>query len=157
MSNYTIELRKIPERLIDEALSHYPIFADGYRETLNTRIKQHFWYNEIGHESIDQFLFQLRVKMSEIMPYYNQFYEAEMTKRDPYVTQRVKSGSTSSVTNDMESSESQSSKSGNKSSAKSRARSRPMRTRSSSLALRAGADCCWSSSARAGWKRVNSN
>lgn len=121
MSNYTIELRKIPERLIDEALSHYPIFADGYRETLNTRIKQHFWYNEIGHESIDQFLFQLRVKMAEIMPYYNQFYEAEMTKRDPYVTQRVKSGSTSSVTNDMESSESQSSRSGNKSSAKSRA------------------------------------
>ena len=91
MSNYTVELRKIPENLVDEALSHYPIFMDGYRATLNRKIKEHFWFNEIGHETIDIFLFQLRVKMNEIMPYYNQFYEAELTKRDPYLTLRTSS------------------------------------------------------------------
>ena len=94
MSNYTVELRKIPERLIDEALSHYPIFMDGYRATLNKKIKRHFWYNEIGHESVDIFLFQLEVRMSEVMHYYNQFYEAELTKRDPYLTMRTTSKST---------------------------------------------------------------
>lgn len=108
MSNYTVELRKIPEKLIDDALSHYPVFMDGYRETLNKKIKKHFWYNEIGHETIDQFLFQLEVKMNEIMPYYNQFYEAELTKRDPYLTMRTtsKTSGTGRGTSSTDSSES---------------------------------------------------
>lgn len=91
MSNYTTELRKIDEKLIDTALSFYQIFDESYRSILNTKIKQHFWFNEIAHETIDIFLFQLKVKMNEIMPYYNQMYEAELIKRDPFVTVRMKS------------------------------------------------------------------
>lgn len=95
MSNYTVELRKIDERLIDDALSHYPLFSEEYRSTLNSKIKTHFWFNEIGHETIDIFLFQLKVKMNEIMPYYNQMYESELTKRDPFLTVRITSKNTS--------------------------------------------------------------
>lgn len=95
MSNYTVELRKIDERLIDDALSHYPIFSEEYRSTLNSKIKTHFWFNEIGHETIDIFIFQLKVKMNEIMPYYNQMYESELTKRDPFLTVRMTSKNTS--------------------------------------------------------------
>jgi hypothetical protein len=95
MSNYTTELRKIDERLIDDALSHYPIFSEDYRSTLNSKIKTHFWFNEIGHETVDIFLFQLKVKMNEIMPYYNQMYESELTKRDPFLTVRMTSKNTS--------------------------------------------------------------
>lgn len=95
MSNYTVELRKIDERLIDDALSHYPIFSEEYRSTLNSKIKTHFWFNEIGHETVDIFIFQLRVKMNEIMPYYNQMYESELTKRDPFLTVRMTSKNTS--------------------------------------------------------------
>lgn len=95
MSNYTVELRKIDEKLIDDALSHYTIFSEDYRSTLNSKIKTHFWFNEIGHESIDIFLFQLKVKMNEIMPYYNQMYEAELVKRDPFLTVRMTSKNTS--------------------------------------------------------------
>ena len=95
MSNYTVELRKVDERLIDDALSHYPIFSEEYRSTLNSKIKNHFWFNEIGHETIDIFLFQLKVKMNEIMPYYNQMYESELTKRDPFLTVRMTSRNTS--------------------------------------------------------------
>lgn len=121
MSNYTVELRKIPESLIDEALAHYPLFMDGYRGTLNRKIKEHFWYNEIAHETIDQFLFQLRIKMNEIMPYYNQLYESELTKRDPFITQKIKSTSSMDSKSSATTSERQSSKSGNASKAKSRA------------------------------------
>ena len=121
MSNYTVELRKIPESLIDEALAHYPLFMDGYRATLNRKIKEHFWYNEIAHETIDQFLFQLRIKMNEIMPYYNQLYESELTKRDPFITQKIKSTSSMDSKSSATTSERQTSKSGNTSKAKSRA------------------------------------
>lgn len=99
MSNYTIELRKIDEKLIDTALSFYQIFDESYRNVLNTKIKQHFWYNEIAHETVDIFLFQLKVKMNEIMPYYNQMYEAELTKRDPFLTVRMTSKNSSTGTN----------------------------------------------------------
>lgn len=121
MSNYTVQLRKIPEKLIDEALAHYPIFMDGYRATLNKKIKEHFWYDEIGHETIDIFLFQLRIKMNEIMPYYNQMYEGELTKRDPYVTQRMRSTASMDSKSSATTSERQSTKSDNVSDAKSRA------------------------------------
>lgn len=94
MSNYTVELRKIDEKLIDEALSHYEIFSEDYRSTLNSKIKTHFWFNEIGHETVDIFLFQLKVKMNEIMVYYNQMYEAELVKRDPFVTVKMTSKNT---------------------------------------------------------------
>lgn len=98
MSNYTTELRRISEALIDDALSQYPIFSEDYRKTLNSKIKTHFWFNEIGHETIDIFLFQLKVKMNEIMPYYNQMYEAELVKRDPFLTLRMTSKNTSTGT-----------------------------------------------------------
>lgn len=98
MSNYTTELRKIDEKLIDTALSFYQIFNESYRKVLNTKIKQHFWYNEIAHETVDIFLFQLKVKMNEIMPYYNQMYEAELTKRDPFLTVRMTSKNSSTGT-----------------------------------------------------------
>lgn len=98
MSNYTTELRRISEALIDDALSQYPIFSEDYRKILNSKIKTHFWFNEIGHETIDIFLFQLKVKMNEIMPYYNQMYEAELVKRDPFLTLRMTSKNTSTGT-----------------------------------------------------------
>lgn len=107
MSNYTTELRRIGEALIDDALSNYPIFSEEYRKTLNSKIKAHFWFNEIGHETIDIFLFQLKVKMNEIMPYYNQMYEAELVKRDPFLTLRMtsKNSSTGTTSATTESSE----------------------------------------------------
>ncbi len=98
MSNYTTELRKIDEKLIDTALSFYQIFDESYRKELNTKIKQHFWYNEIAHETVDIFLFQLKVKMNEIMPYYNQMYKAELIERDPFVTVKMTSKNTSTGT-----------------------------------------------------------
>lgn len=98
MSNYTVELRKIKESLIDDALSQYTIFSEEYRKPLNEKIKHHFWYNEIGHETVDVFLFQLKVKMNEIMPYYNQMYKAELTERNPFITVKMTSKNSSSGT-----------------------------------------------------------
>jgi hypothetical protein len=121
MSNYTTELRKIDERLIDDALSHYDIFSEDYRSTLNNKIKNHFWFNEIGHETIDIFLFQLKVKMNEIMPYYNQMYEAELVKRDPFLTVRMSSKNTSTGSTSTSAESNESGTSSSSTDAKSRA------------------------------------
>lgn len=77
MANFTIELKKIANRpTVREALNGYQLFDESHREKLNNKILAHYWYYEIGHETVDMFVFQLRIKMNEIMPYYNELYKS---------------------------------------------------------------------------------
>ncbi len=93
MADYTLELRKVVEIVgpLNIGLNEYPIFDESYRDSLNQKILDHYWYNEIAHESIDMFIHQLKVKMNEIMPFYNQLYESELVDFDPMVTHDVHS------------------------------------------------------------------
>lgn len=105
MADYTLELRKVVEIVgpLNVGLNEYPIFDESYRDSLNQKILDHYWYNEIAHESIDMFIHQLKVKMNEIMPFYNQLYESELIDFDPMVTHDVHStgDSTQDTTQDM--------------------------------------------------------
>lgn len=93
MADFTIELRDVVRKLGADhvGLSDYPIFDEQYREFLNAKILEHYWYNEIAHETVDMFVHQLQVKMGEIMPYYNKWYEAELLDIDPLSTQDTRS------------------------------------------------------------------
>lgn len=93
MADFTIELRSVVHKLGADniGLSDYPIFDEQYREFLNAKILDHYWYNEIAHETVDIFVHQMRTKMREIMPYYNKWYEAELVDIDPLSTQDVHS------------------------------------------------------------------
>lgn len=55
-------------------LGTYPIFDENYRGILNGKIIDEYFNQEIGTESIDNFLLIIRKKMDQIMPYYNQLY-----------------------------------------------------------------------------------
>ena len=74
MAKYTITIGTLIKNNFDFGLNSYPIFDDNYRETLNTKILNHFYNNEIGFETPELFKFYLNNKMSEIMPYYNTLY-----------------------------------------------------------------------------------
>lgn len=97
MSNYTTELRYIieQEKLTPplegqlsflNILKTYPIFKEiavdrngkefHLRDELNELIIAHFYFREIGFETVPRFLFHLNRKLLEIMPYYNQKYES---------------------------------------------------------------------------------
>lgn len=60
----------------DIGLGYYPIFDEGYRKILNGKIIDEYYNQEIGTETIDNFLLILRKKMDQIMPYYNQLYKS---------------------------------------------------------------------------------
>ena len=64
-------------------LSEYPIFDEGYRNMLNDKIIDHFYFREIGFETAAQFAWQMRRTMNEIMPYYNALYDAQIAIDDP--------------------------------------------------------------------------
>lgn len=91
MADFTMELRGVVSMLGADhiGLDDYPIFDEQYREFLNAKIIDHYYYREIGLESVDMFVRQLRTKMHEIMPYYNKWYASEdrMADIDPLSTQ----------------------------------------------------------------------
>lgn len=95
MADFTIELRNVVDMVGADniGLSDYPIFDEQYREFLNAKIIDHYYYREIGLETVDMFIHQLRTKMAEIMPYYNKWYRAEdmMADINPLSTQDMHS------------------------------------------------------------------
>lgn len=84
MATHTIRLKDV-DRITNGhwGLDNYPIFNEEYRKTLNDRIRREFWLNEIGHETIDIFVWRLELKMDLIMPRYNRMYLAELENVDP--------------------------------------------------------------------------
>lgn len=94
MSKYTTQLRWVVEQTLNDAgkpltednwsyaykvlgLDDYPLFDEGYRETLNNKIIRHYYTREIGAETVGRFRMFVRDTMHLIMPYYNQLYESE--------------------------------------------------------------------------------
>lgn len=87
MANYTIELGKLIENGYVLNLNKYPIFDESYRNILNKKIIEHFYFREIGQETPDRFNFCLGRTMNEIMPYYNKLYESELIEFNPLITE----------------------------------------------------------------------
>lgn len=93
MPTYTLELYRVidlkPDNMPEDewlGLNEYPLFNPEYRQGLNKKIKDHYMFQEIGHETIEQFRFRMRARMNEIMPAYNQLYETTLKPFDPLVT-----------------------------------------------------------------------
>lgn len=92
MADFTIRLKDIlgvaKPQDHDPALiglDDYPIWDEGYRNTLNTKIVKRFWNREIAHETDDEFRFRMDTVMGEIMPYYNRLYKTTF-EFDPFIT-----------------------------------------------------------------------
>lgn len=84
MSKYTTELRYLIENNFDIGLKDYPIFDENYREPLNRKIINHYYFREIGMETAELFKRYLNNTMKEIMPYYNQLYKSELLEFNPF-------------------------------------------------------------------------
>lgn len=82
---FTVELGSLVENGFDLGLSDYPIFDESYREPLNNKIIEHFYFREIGQETPGLFKRFLNRKMNEIMPYYNQLYKSAALEFDPFI------------------------------------------------------------------------
>ena len=77
MSKYTITIKNLIDNDFDFGLTSYPIWNESYRSILNQKILNHYYEDEIGFETANLFKFYLNNKLNEIMPYYNDLYEAQ--------------------------------------------------------------------------------
>lgn len=62
----------------------WPIFNETYRPVLEAKIIKWNWLREIGTETTGEFKLLLNSKLARIMPYYNQLYESELLKFEPF-------------------------------------------------------------------------
>lgn len=83
MARYTVTIKSLIDNNFDFKLddaSSYPIFDEAYRNTLNTKILNHYYLDEIGLETPALFRDRLLARLNEIMPYYNTLYEKQLDK-----------------------------------------------------------------------------
>lgn len=97
MAKYTIELRKLDQSGFDYGLYSYPIFDETYRTALNTKIRNHFKFREIGFETPALFAHYLNMTMNEQMPLYNQLYRSALLTFDPLSNYRMAETATRST------------------------------------------------------------
>lgn len=92
MSKYTTELRYICENISPEIPAYntkaiienalpvifnfdFPIWEENYRTTLEKKIIKHYYFSEIGQETVARWQFQLDTLLNEILPKYNLMYK----------------------------------------------------------------------------------
>lgn len=62
----------------------FPIFDEGYRVPLETKILRHYYTREIGLETVGLWRMKLETRLNEIMPYFNQLYKSELLEFNPF-------------------------------------------------------------------------
>jgi len=83
MSNFTTELRKIINSGVNIFNFDYDLHDPLYKPTLEEKIIKHYYFREIGSETVGRFIQRLDTKLNEILPKYNLMYEAVATGIDP--------------------------------------------------------------------------
>lgn len=77
MAQYTMELRELIYNNVDIFSFDFPIFDEKYRTTFKEKFIRHFYFREIGVETVERFKFNLQEKLNLIMPLYNKIYKSQ--------------------------------------------------------------------------------
>ena len=101
LSKYTTELRYILESNFDLGMNEYEIISEEYRVKLNKKILEHFYFHEIGFETVARFKHYLNSTLNEIMPKYNKIIQSELLEVNPLLSfeRRTTSNATEGVNN----------------------------------------------------------
>ena len=76
MAQFSVELRRVIDSGVDIFNFDYPLYDQAYKETLEQKIIKHYYYSELGFETVGRFIDRLDAKMNEIMPKYNIMYKS---------------------------------------------------------------------------------
>lgn len=76
-SKVTVELRELVENGVDIWDFEYPSYYQGDEKTaFEKKVIGHYYFRQIGQETVGRFLHHFRAKVREIMPYYIDLYHS---------------------------------------------------------------------------------
>lgn len=77
MEKTTLTLGDLIEHNVNIFDFEYPFYSEEYRKTFEQHFIDHFYYDEIGQESVARFKHRLKIKFNLIMPYWNKIFLAD--------------------------------------------------------------------------------
>ena len=80
----TIELRNVVKDCdIFDRCDPFPIWNEDHRGELEKKIIEHYYFRQIGFETVGRFKFMLNTRLREIMPRMNKLYKTTLFKYNP--------------------------------------------------------------------------
>lgn len=80
----TIELREVvKDSDIFDRCDPFPIWDENHRGELEKKIIEHYYFRQIGFETVGRFKFYLNTRLREIMPRFNKLYKTTIYKYNP--------------------------------------------------------------------------
>ena len=80
----TIELREVVKDCdIFDRCDPFPIWNEAHRGELEKKIIEHYYFRQIGFETVGRFKFKLNTRLREIMPRMNKIYATTQYKYNP--------------------------------------------------------------------------
>ena len=80
----TIELREVVKDCdIFDRCDPFPIWNESHRGELEKKIIEHYYFRQIGFETVGRFKFMLNTRLREIMPKMNKLYKTTLFKYNP--------------------------------------------------------------------------
>jgi len=90
----TMELREVVKDAdIFDRCDPFPIWDEDHRGELEKKIIEHYYFRQIGFETVGRFKFMLNVRLREIMPRYNKLYLTTQYKYNPIENYNMEEGS----------------------------------------------------------------
>ena len=77
MERTTLTLGEIIENNVNIFDFEYPFYSEDYRPTFERHFIEHFYFDEIGQETVARFKQRLKIKLNLIMPYWNKIFLAD--------------------------------------------------------------------------------
>lgn len=77
MERTTLTLGEIIENNVNIFDFEYPFYSEEYRPTFERHFIEHFYFDEIGQETVARFKQRLKIKLNLIMPYWNKIFLAD--------------------------------------------------------------------------------
>ena len=81
MERTTLTLGEIIENNVNIFDFEYPFYSEEYRPTFERHFIEHFYFDEIGQETVARFKQRLKIKFNLIMPYWNKIFLADNLKQ----------------------------------------------------------------------------
>lgn len=88
---YAPTLRSLVEKKVPIFNDWWDTYLPEHKKELETKIIRHYYFEEIGCDTPDQFIFRLNEQLARIMPYYNQLYASELIKFNPMLNHYMES------------------------------------------------------------------
>lgn len=87
--NYNPTLRDLDKAGIEIFNDWWTTYIPEHKSELIRKIMHTYYLEQIGAETVDQFIHYINAQLERIMPYYNQLYASELIKIDPLLNHSI--------------------------------------------------------------------